>query len=237
MDSKQVNEFDNLTTSEQTYLKTIYTQTRNFQPTSTLALAEALNIRPASVTNMLQKLENSHPDFVTYRKHYGISLTAEGEKAALRIIRRHRLIEQFLYQILEYPMDKIHQEAEVLEHAVSPYFIDRIAQLLDEPAFDPHGHPIPNSNLILEDSRKLVLLLDLHPGDNGIVRQISDQDHDLLIFLRSIGIYPGAEIKVMQVNPVDGTQQVMLVDGKQTQVLGKSIGSSIQVEIIGVELI
>lgn len=222
---------DGLSASAQDYLKAIYTQTRSGQPTSTMTLAKALEIRSASVTNMLQKLAENHPELVTYRKHYGVALTPEGEKVALRIIRRHRLIEQFLYQILEYPLEKIHQEAEILEHTISPYFIDRIAQLLNEPAFDPHGHPIPDSNLILEDLRKLVRLIDLHPGDNGIVRQISDQNHDLLIFLRSIGIHPGTEIKVLQVNPIDGTQQIMLVNSNQTQVLGKSISNYIQVEI------
>lgn len=222
---------EDLSASVQNYLKTIFLQTRNSQPTSTVALAEALEVRSASVTNMLQKLAESHPELVSYRKHYGVSLTAEGEKEALRIIRRHRLIEQFLYQILEYPLDKIHQEAEVLEHAVSTYFIDRIAQLLNEPAFDPHGHPIPDSNLILEDSRPLVLLSDLYPEERGIVRQITDQNPDLLVFLRSIGVYPGAELKIMQVNPIDGTQQVFLSETHETQVLGKSIGNNVQVEL------
>lgn len=221
---------EGLSASVQDYLKAIYTQTRTGQPTSTVALAEALDVRSASVTNMLQKLAENHPELVAYRKHYGVALTPEGEKAALQVIRRHRLIEQFLYQVLEYPLDKIHQEAEELEHVVSPYFVDRIAQLLHNPAYDPHGDPIPDSNLMIEDSRTLVLLSDLQPGERGTIRQITDQNSDLLVFLRSIGVCPGVGIKVVQVNPIDGTQQVILDGSHQTQVLGKKIGANIQIE-------
>lgn len=220
-----------ISASEQNYLKTIYNQTRTGQPTSTLALAEALEIRPASVTNMLQKLAKAYPELVTYRKHYGISLTPEGEREALRVIRHHRLIEQFLYQILDYPLDKIHPEAERLEHAVSPYFIDRLAQLLQEPVFDPHGHPIPDSNLVMEDSRQLVCLSTLNTGEKGIVRQITDQNPELLTFLHSIGLYPGKELEVLKVNPIDGTQQIILSNARETHVLGKLISTIVQVEI------
>ncbi len=221
---------DDLSASVQDYLKAIYAQTRSGRPTSTMNLAEALAIRSASVTNMLQKLSESRPNLVVYRKHYGVSLTPAGEKAALEVIRRHRLIEQFLYQVLAYPIDKIHQEAEEMEHVVSPYFIERIAHLMHDPSFDPHGDPIPDSDLQLYDSRKLVLLSSLSAGEQGVVRQIPDQDSDLLVFLRSIGIYPGAEFKVVQVNPIDGTQQITLAETNQTQVMGKSIGQCVQVE-------
>ncbi len=220
-----------LSASEQDYLKTIYTQTRSGQPTSTVALAAALEVRAASVTNMLQKLAESHPELVSYRKHYGVLLTPEGEKAALQIVRRHRLIEQFLYQILEFPLDRIHEEAEELEHVVSPYFIDRLAALLDDPAYDPHGDPIPDSNSILVDPRRLVLLADLRAGEGGIVRQITDQDSEMLVFLHSIGIFPNAELMVVQLNPLDGTQQVRVGEKQQTEILGKAISSHVKVEI------
>lgn len=219
-----------LSASAQDYLKAIYLQTRNGQPTSTVALAEALDIRPASVTNMLQKLAENQPDIVIYRKHHGVALTPEGEKAALQIIRRHRLIEQFLYQLLEYPLDKIHEEAEELEHVVSPYFVERIAQLLHDPAFDPHGDPIPDRDLNLSDSRALAPLAKLHPGEKGVVRLITNQNADLLIYLRGIGIYPGAELQLIQQNPIDGTQQVAILETGQAQVLGKVTCESIQVE-------
>jgi len=231
MMDNRFKEATGFTPSEQDYLKVMYVQTRSGQPTSTVALAAALDIRPASVTHMLQKLADTHPHLITYRKHHGVALTPEGEKAALQIIRRHRLIELLLYQILNYPLEKIHAEAEELEHAVSPYFIERIAELLQDPAFDPHGDPIPDRDLKLSDPRTLALLADLRPGETGVVRLITDQNAGLLVFLKAIGIYPGAALKILQTNPIDGTQQVEILETGQTQVLGKATGESIQVEV------
>ena len=222
---------EKISASAQNYLKAIYTQTRDGQTTSTVALADALAIRPASVTNMLQKLSEQQPELVTYRKHYGVTLTREGERAALEVIRRHRLLEQFLYQILSYPLDRIHQEADELEHAVSPYFIERIAKLMEDPCFDPHGDPIPDRDLILSDPRHLSLLSDLQPGEAGIVRQITDQAEDLLLYLKSIGVQPGVHLKILQSNPIDGTLQVEILKNDQAQVLGKTISENIQVEV------
>jgi DtxR family transcriptional regulator, Mn-dependent transcriptional regulator len=222
---------DGLSYSVQNYLKIIFLQTRNGRPTSTVALAAALEVKSASVTNMLQKLAETHPKLILYRKHHGVSLTPEGEKAALQIIRRHRLLEQFLYQTLEYPMEKIHAEAEELEHAISPFFVERLAQFLQDPEFDPHGDPIPDRDLNLNDSRTLTLLSNLRPGDSGVVRLITDHNPDLLMYLNTIGIFPGAKLKVIQANPIDGTQQVEILEPDQKQVLGKTIGESIQVEV------
>ena len=222
---------ETLSASVQDYLKTIFVQTRNGQPTRTMGLAAALNIRPASVTNMLQRLADTQPALVVYQKHQGVVLTPEGEKAALRIIRRHRLIELFLYQVLEYPLDKIHEEADTLEHAISPYFTERLAKLLDDPNFDPHGDPIPDRDLKLNDPRNLALLSDLQPGEKGVVRQICNQDPDLLIYLKTIGVYPGAELKIIQLNPIDGTQQVEIIDNGQIQVFGKTTAESIRLEV------
>ena len=222
---------ETLSASVQDYLKAIYVQTCNGQPTRTMELATALNIRPASVTNMLQKLADTRPDLVVYQKHRGVILTPKGKKAALRVIRQHRLIEQFLYQILEYPLDKIHEEADRLEHAVSPYFTERLARLLQHPNFDPHGDPIPDHNLNLNDPRTLASLSDLNPGEKGIVRQISNQDSDLLIYLKTIGVYPGAGLKVIQLNPIDGTQQVEIIDNGQVQVFGKTTSERIRMEV------
>jgi DtxR family Mn-dependent transcriptional regulator len=222
---------DVLSHSVQDYLKVIYVQTRGGQPTSTVALAAALDIRPASVTNMLQKLADTQPHLVVYRKHHGVTLTPEGEKAALQIIRRHRLLEQFLYQMLEYPLEKIHAEAEELEHAISPFFAERIAQLLHDPAFDPHGDPIPDRDLNLTDARALVRLSDLRPGESGVVRLITNQNPELLIYLQTIGVSPGTQLQMTQVNPMDGTQQVLILENGQTQVFGKATGESIHVEV------
>jgi len=221
---------DLLSHSEQDYIKTIYMQTRGGQPAGTAALASALQIRPASVSGMLQKLAEAEPALIVYQKHRGVSLTEEGEAAALQIIRRHRLIEQFLYDVLEYPLDRIHAEAEVLEHAVSDYFVERLARLLREPGFDPHGEPIPDQDLTITDLRTLAPLSELAPGEQGAVRLIGDPSRELLQYLQSIGIRPGIALRVTQRNPVDGTQQIEILPGGQPQVIGKSIGDNIRVE-------
>lgn len=221
-----------LSRSEQDYLKAIYAQTRNDQPTSTVALAAALGIRAASVTNMLQKLANSRPDLLIYRKRYGVSLTAQGEKAALEIIRRHRLLEQFLYETLGYPLEKIHADAEALEHAVSDFFIDRLAAFLKHPIFDPHGDPIPGSDLRLDDPRRLAPLTGLRAGQRGVARLFANQNPETLRYLHAIGVCPGAEVRVLQTNPLDGALQVEVAATRQTHVLGEQIAGSIQVELI-----
>lgn len=220
-----------LSSSVEDYLKAIYLQTREGKPTTTLALAETLNVRSASVTNMLQRLSEGQQGLIHYRKRYGVSLTPEGEKAALQIIRRHRLLEQFLYQVLGYPLEEVHQEAEKLEHVVSPLFIESIVRLMQNPVYDPHGHPIPDPDLVMSDARKLRRLSDLNEGDKAVVRKLSDQDRDMLTFLLTVGITPGVEIVVIQKNPLDGSLQFQIKGSELSQVLGEATCASIQVEM------
>jgi len=221
-----------LSSSVEDYLKAIYLQTRDGKPTSTLALAETLQIKPASVSNMLQRLSEGEQVLVQYRKRYGVLLTREGEKAALSIIRRHRLLEQFLFQVLDYPLEEVHQEAERLEHVVSPLFVDRIVRLMEDPIYDPHGHPIPDQYLNINDERKLRQLSDLKEGDRAVVRKLSDQNRETLTYLRAAGITPGMEIKVTQKNPVDGSLQYQFLGSAENHVLGEATCMAIQVEMI-----
>jgi DtxR family Mn-dependent transcriptional regulator len=107
-------------------------------------LAERLGVAPASVTSMIQKLAASTPPLVDYERHYGVSLSRAGKRRALEIVRHHRLIETFLYKVLNYPIDEIHDEAERLEHFISETFEKRIADKLGNPQLDPHGHCIPS---------------------------------------------------------------------------------------------
>src|SRR6185369_3992748 len=107
------------------------------------ALAGHLDVRPASVTGMLQKLAAQRPSFVKYEKHHGVRLTAAGKRRALEVIRHHRLLERFLHEFLGYTWDEVHEEAERLEHFISERLEDRIAAKLGDPDMDPHGHPIP----------------------------------------------------------------------------------------------
>lgn len=220
---------DPLSRSMQDYLKMIYSQTREDHTTSTVSIAEALDVKPASVTHMLQKLDELEPRLVNYQKHHGVSLTAEGERVALEIIRRHRLLEQFLYEMMAYPWEKIHAEAEELEHAISPYFEERIAQMLNDPAFDPHGDPIPNRDLNLADERQLIPLARLRPGQKAVVSLIKNQDAGMLAYLSEAGIRPGTQVEVIQANPLDGSMQVAV--GGQAQVFGQETVETILVEI------
>ena len=132
-----------LTVSIQDYLKTIYELTEQGESASTNALAKKMKISAPSVTGMIQKLATSKPALVEYQKHQGVTLTKEGKRAALEVIRHHRLLEAWLVQTLGYSWDEVHEEAERLEHVISEDFEDRIAAMLGHPEFDPHGDPIP----------------------------------------------------------------------------------------------
>ncbi|MEN9563300.1 MAG: hypothetical protein RIR73_1544, partial [Chloroflexota bacterium] len=133
--------------STQDYLKRIYTLTKDGSPASTNDLARELNIKPASVTGMIQKLAAEKPALVEYQKHQGVTLTSAGKRAALEVIRHHRLIETWLVQTLGYSWDEVHEEAERLEHVISEDFERRIAAAMGHPTRDPHGELIPTEDL------------------------------------------------------------------------------------------
>lgn len=222
---------DNLSRSVQDYLKAIYSQTRDGQPTSTLRLADALAVAPASVSNMLQKLDESTPRMIEYRKHRGVTLTRDGTEAALKIIRRHRLLEQFLFQVMGYPWDRVHAEAEELEHVISPYFEDRLADLLDEPAFDPHGEPIPDRQLLLAEHLGLVGLSELQPGQSGAVRQVAAESDQLLAYLGSVGVHPGVRLQVFQRNPIDGALRVKIEGQSEEAIFSREISQAVWISL------
>src|SRR5512141_850021 len=141
----------------QDYLKAIYELSQNGEPTSTNRIAERLNVRAASVTGMIKRLASMEPPLVDYHKHHGVRLTQEGQRVSLQILRKHRLLELFMVQILGYTWDEVHEEAERLEHAISFRFVDRLARLLGEPDFDPHGDPIPGPDLQLPHVKSIPL--------------------------------------------------------------------------------
>ena len=138
--------------SVEDYLKAVYELTREAERASTNGLAEYLDVAAASVTGMLQKLAESEPPLLEYRKHRGVQLTKEGEKVALETIRHHRLLELFLHEILGYDWDEVHEEADRLEHFISERFEERIAAALGNPQHDPHGDPIPGADLSLPEA-------------------------------------------------------------------------------------
>src|SRR5512141_1199614 len=163
-----------LTDSIQDYLKAIYDLTQEGEPASTNALAARLGVEPASVTGMVQKLAAARPPLVDYRKHHGAKLTTAGRRAALEVIRHHRLLETWLVKTLGYSWDEVHSEAERLEHVISEDFEQRVAAALGYPVRDPHGEPMPSSDLVMPADES-VPLATLAQGQKAILRRVDAQ--------------------------------------------------------------
>ena len=159
------------------------------------ALAQHLDVRPASVTGMLQKLAAQKPPFVKYEKHHGVSLTTAGRMRALEVLRHHRLLERFLHDVLDYSWDEVHDEAERLEHFISERLEDRIAAKLGDPETDPHGHLIPERNGAVT-LRQEVLLSSWACGVPAVISSVSDRDAAALREMNRLGIKPGVPITV-----------------------------------------
>jgi DtxR family Mn-dependent transcriptional regulator len=165
------------------------------QRVSSSSLAERLGVAPASVTNMLQKLAASSLPFVYYERHRGVLLSATGKRRALEVLRHHRLIETFLYEVLDYPLEEVHEEAERLEHFISERFEERIAAKLGHPKLDPHGHCIPSMDgkMPKQVSKPLA---EIREDGKYVVDSVSDDDARLLKKLKTHGIIPGARFEV-----------------------------------------
>src|SRR5512142_1235895 len=193
---------DIITDSIQDYLKAIYELTVKSEPASTTALAARLGVEPASVTGMVQKLAAAKPPLVSYRKHHGVKLTAAGRRAALEVIRHHRLLEAWLVKTLGYSWDEVHSEAERLEHVISEDFEQRVAAAMGYPVRDPHGEPIPSSDLVMPTDGS-VPLASLEAGQKAVVRRVDAQDRGLLRHLEELSLIPGANVEVLQISPFD----------------------------------
>lgn len=213
-----------LTISIQDYLKNIYELTENGEVASTNALAKKLNIRAPSVTGMIQKLASANPALVEYQKHQGVTLTKDGKKAALEVIRHHRLLEAWLVQTLGYSWDEVHEEAERLEHVISEDFERRIAAAMGHPIRDPHGELIPTEDLKmpLDESTPLSAL---RPPQTATIQRVKASDANLLRHLEGLGLVPGARIEVKDYSPYDHNLTVKA--GRKTSVLGLNITSQI----------
>jgi len=218
-----------LTISIQDYLKHIYELTENGETASTNALAEKLKIKPASVTGMVQKLASARPALVEYQKHQGATLTKDGRKAALEVIRHHRLIETWLVQTLGYSWDEVHEEAERLEHVISEDFERRIAAAMGHPLRDPHGELIPTADLKMPVDNTTPLSA-LRPNQTGTVQCVKAADTELLRYLESLGLIPGAQIEVKEYSQFDHNLTVKV--GRKSSVLGLNITSKIFIEEI-----
>ncbi|MCL4528802.1 MAG: metal-dependent transcriptional regulator [Chloroflexi bacterium] len=219
-----------LTDSIQDYLKLIYELTESGKTASTTALAARLGVAPASVTGMVQKLSMIKPALVSYKKHQGVTLTSAGKRAALEVIRHHRLIEAWLVQTLGYSWDEVHNEADKLEHAISEEFEMRIAAVLGNPERDPHGEPIPSAELIMpkDDS---ISLSSLQPNQEATVRRVRSQDTELLRHLDELGLTPGAHVKALEVSRFDQVMRLQVRGRKEASALGRTVTDQVFVEI------
>lgn len=216
-----------LTISIQDYLKVIYELTESGESASTNALAQKMKVSAPSVTGMVQKLASSKPALVEYQKHQGVTLTREGRRAALEVIRHHRLLEAWLVQTLGYSWDEVHEEAERLEHVISEDFERRIAAAMGHPTRDPHGELIPTEDLKMPADKSMPLS-SLRPGQAGAVICVKAADTELLRHLEGLGLVPEAKIEVVEYSPFDHNLTVKV--GQKTAVLGLNITSKIFIE-------
>lgn len=204
-----------LSRSVEDYLKVIYGLSETGDPASTSAIASLLDVRPASVTGMVKRLaESGLLEHVPYK---GVRLTEQGARDALRVLRRHRILETYLCERLAYSWDDVHDEAERLEHAVSEDLIERMAAALDFPVHDPHGAPIPTRRGEIE-SAEVATLADARPGDRVRIRAVRDEDSADLRSMAAEGLVPGARVLVSQGQSVDGAVEVSLANGDRRAV-------------------
>jgi DtxR family Mn-dependent transcriptional regulator len=218
-----------LTSAVEDYAKAIYSlESRSEATVSTNALAERLGVTPASASGMVKRL--GELGLVEHRPYRGVSLTDEGRRVALEVMRHHRLLELYLVQNLGVPWDRVHQEAEVLEHVLSEELEELIAAQLGDPTHDPHGDPIPSRDLKI-DERETESLQALETGAHGVFTRISDSDPEMLRFLAERGIAPGDEFEVVDKQPFDGPLFVRF--GSDVHVLGGALARAMRVELQG----
>ncbi|MEP6951201.1 MAG: metal-dependent transcriptional regulator [Ginsengibacter sp.] len=193
--------------SEENYIKSIYNLQGKTEKVNTNSLAGYLNMRAASVTDMLKRLKTKK--LLEYKKYYGFRLNDSGNKEALRIIRRHRLWEFFLVNRLGMEWDKVHVIAEELEHVSSGDLIKRLDNFLGQPKIDPHGDPIPDANGKMPELNQ-VSLKNLPIKKNGIVSSVSSQTQQMMEMLNHYGITIGSQIKVLKAFDFDGSLQIKI---------------------------
>jgi DtxR family Mn-dependent transcriptional regulator len=216
-----------LTAPVEDYLKAIYAIEQAGDAAGTNEIASRLAIAAASVSGMVRRLADQ--GLVAYERYRGVRLTDAGRRAALRTIRRHRVIEAYLAKALGYAWDRVHEEAERLEHAASDELIDRMAAAIGEPVTDPHGHPIPSRDGTIDETRHQTLS-DLATGQRSRVMRVSDEDSELLRYLARIGIRPGVIVTLAERAPFDGPLTLRV--GRGTVQVGPALASRVRVEML-----
>ncbi len=211
------------------YLKTIYRLAQDGSPVSTNRLAEARSVKPASVTGMLKRLAGL--ELVNYQKHYGVTLTDEGRKIALEVLRHHRLIETYLIKALGFEWDEVHEQAELLEHVISEKLEERIAAYLNHPEFDPHGSPIPRADGSVPQvqTRPLTTMVI---GDQGEISRIAtDSNSDLLRELAKLDLVPGKHLHVLAISADRDQFTLQLAQNDHPIELGFELADAILIKI------
>jgi DtxR family transcriptional regulator, Mn-dependent transcriptional regulator len=210
------------------YAKAIYAlERRGDEAVSTNALADRLGVTPASASGMVKRL--CELGLVEHQPYHGVSLTDDGRRVALEVMRHHRLLELYLVRNLGVPWDRVHAEAEVLEHVLSEELEERIAAKLGDPTHDPHGDPIPTRELTIEEG-PTESLQGLEAGARGMFARVSDSDPDMLRFLAQRGIAPGERFEVVEKQPFEGPLFVRF--GDRVHVLGGALARAMRVQVL-----
>jgi DtxR family transcriptional regulator, Mn-dependent transcriptional regulator len=217
-----------LSRSVEDYLKTIYQLTEHGESATTTGIAEVLTVAAPSVTGMVKRLAEA--GLLEHLPYKGVTLTGDGRRAALRMLRRHRVIEAYLVQSLGYTWDNVHDEAERLEHAVSETLIERMSRALGDPRFDPHGDPIPTADGFIADvvTRSLP---EVPVGETVIISRVESSSSERLRWLADADLVPGVEVTVLEHQPFLGPVTLQL--GGERRIIGRDL--ALQVHCVRVE--
>jgi DtxR family transcriptional regulator, Mn-dependent transcriptional regulator len=213
-----------LTASVEDYLKAIYAIERGGGAAATNDVAHRVGVAPGSATGMVRRLADQGP--VAYTRYHGVRLTASGRHAALRTLRRHRVLECYLTAALGYPWDRVHDEAERLEHAASDGLIDRMAAALGNPTVDPHGAPIPTPDGAIDETVHTTLA-DVALGERARVVRVGEHDAGMLRYLEELGLRPGVELAVTGRAPLGGPITFQI--GDAVRAIGPSVAARVLV--------
>lgn len=211
-----------LTRSAEDYLKAIYHLTESGESATTTRIAEQLSIAAPSVSGMIKRL--AEQGLLEHEPYRGVTLTTTGRREALRMLRRHRLIETYLVQKLGYTWDTVHDEAERLEHAVSDDLVNRMAAALGDPSVDPHGDPIPSADGVIPE-QATVPLPDVADGATVTIVRVESESGERLRWFADNGLVPGAVVTMVEHQPFSGPVTVML--NKTRQVVGLDLASQL----------
>ena len=215
----------NLSVAEENYIKSIYHLQQDAESVTTNALADHIKTKPASVTDMLKKLQLKN--LLNYNPYKGFRLSKEGNKAALNIIRRHRLWEYFLVNQLQFNWEEVHDVAEQLEHVISRKLVDKLDAFLGYPKFDPHGDPIPDGNGKINYQQQMPLV-NLPLNTMAIITSVQNQSSDLLTFLSNRDIHIGTKVEVKQKLSFDNSLEVK-IKNRQSFHVSEQVANAIQV--------